>query len=232
MQDINVANGTNPRILFRDRTGTYYAGIKSGGANIVQILNGSSATDYAQLWAERIYPMNGSTANQYFFHDGTRLAASNGFDANGTVFASGAMVSDAISTTTQTSSAAIWVLSSGTTYSLRRNSSSQRYKTNITDVDQVVIDAAKRIKPRHYESTIEDEAGATRLGFIAEEVEAAGLTHAVGYDEDGRPESLDSIALIAALFARIEDLEKRVEALAPAPSVRYDAGVPKSSITD
>ena len=210
VQDINAANGTNPRILFRDKNNTFYAGVKSGAANVIQILNGSSTTDYAQLWAERIYPMNGSTASRYFFDDGTRLASSGGFDANGTIYASGAMVSDAISTTTQTASAAIWVLSSGTTYSLRRNSSSARYKTNIVDADEAVLEAARKIRPRHYESTIEDEAGATRLGFIAEEVEAAGLSHAVGYDAEGRVESLDTTALIAALFVRVNDLEQRL----------------------
>jgi hypothetical protein len=212
-QDINAANGTNPRLLFQDKNGTFFAGVKSGAANVIQILNGSSATDYAQLWAERIYPMNGSTASRYMFDDGTRIAFSSGIDAAGTVICSGAMISDAISTTTQTSSAAIWVLSSGTTYSLRRNSSSARYKTNIEDVDAVVLEAARRIKPRHYESTIADENRATRLGFIAEEVEAAGLTHAVGYDADGRPESLDATALIAALYARVDDLEARLAAL-------------------
>jgi hypothetical protein len=211
-QDMN-SNGTNPRLLFRDRTGTYYAGLKSGAANVVQVLNGTSATDYAQIWAERIYPMNGSTASRYMYDDGTRIAFSSGIDAAGTVVCSGAMISDAISTTTQTSSAAIWVLSSGTTYSLRRNSSSARYKTNIVDADAAVLEAARKIKPRHYESTISDESGATRLGFIAEEVEAAGLTHAVGYDAEGRVESLDSVALIAALFARVNDLEERLKAL-------------------
>jgi hypothetical protein len=232
VQDTNAANGTNPRLLFRDKNGTFYAGLKSGAANVVQVLNGSATTDYAQLWAERIYPMNGSTASRYISDNGTRTEFSAGIETNGSIVTVGSIVNSSISTTTQTASAAIWVLSSGSTYSLRRNSSSQRYKTNITDVDQVVIDAAKRIKPRHYESTIEDEAGATRLGFIAEEVEAAGLTHAVGYDAEGRPESLDSIAMIAALYSRVEDLEKRLEALAPTPSVRYDAGVPNSSVSD
>jgi hypothetical protein len=96
---------------------------------------------------------------------------------------------------------------------LRRNSSSIRYKTNVTNADDNVLESARRVKPRHYESTIADEAGATRLGFIAEEVHDAGLTHAVGYDEEGRPESLDATALIAALWHRVDDLEARLAAL-------------------
>jgi hypothetical protein len=116
-------------------------------------------------------------------------------------------------TTTQTTSAAIWFNTSGTTWELRRNSSSNRYKTNITDADSVVLEAAKKIRPRHYQSTIDSEGDATRLGFIAEEIDAAGLTHAVGYDADGRPETIDPTALIAALYHRVNELEERLAAL-------------------
>jgi hypothetical protein len=105
------------------------------------------------------------------------------------------------------------VLTAGTNYELRRNTSSARYKTNIVDADEAVLEAARKIRPRHYESTIEEEAGVTRLGFIAEEVEAAGLSHAVGYDGEGRVETLDPTALIAALFVRVNDLEARLAAL-------------------
>ena len=116
-------------------------------------------------------------------------------------------------TTTATSNAAIWVVISGTEFRLRRNTSSARYKTNIVDADEVVLEAARKVKPRHYESTIEDEAGATRLGFIAEEVHDAGLTHAVGYDSEGKPETIDSVALIAALWHRVDALESRLAEL-------------------
>ena len=213
VRDSNVANGTNPRILFQDKNGTSYAGVKSGAANIVQILNGSSATDYAYLYAERLYPMNGSTASRYIADDGTRTTVSAGLEVNGTLEMTGSPIINSPTTTTQTASAAIFVLSSGSIYTLRRNSSSARYKTSIVDADAAVLEAARRIKPRHYESTIAEEAGATRLGFIAEEVDAAGLTHAVGYDAEGRPESLDTTALIAALFVRVNDLEARLAAL-------------------
>ena len=120
---------------------------------------------------------------------------------------------DTPATTTATSNAGIWVLVSGTNYQLRRNSSSARYKTNIVDADEVVLEAARRIQPRHYESTIEDENGATRLGFIAEEIHDSGLTHAVGYDAEGKPETIDPVALIAALWHRVNDLEDRLKAL-------------------
>lgn len=216
-QDINAADGTNPRILLRAGSGTYYAGIKSGAAGVVQILSGNTATTYGQLWAARIYPMNGATASRYIFDDGTNTAfsgpiLSGAITSTGTVAANN-YTADTITTTTLTTNAAIWVLTAGTTYNLRRNSSSRRYKTNIVDTDATVLEAARKIKPRHYESTIPDEAGETRLGFIAEEVEATGLTHAVGYNADGQVETLDATALIAALYARVNDLEQRLEAL-------------------
>jgi hypothetical protein len=136
-----------------------------------------------------------------------------GLDTDGSIVTTGSILNDSISTTTATANAAIWVLSSGTAYTLRRNSSSARYKTNIVDADEAVLEAARKIKPRHYESTIADEAGVTRLGFIAEEVLAAGLSHAVDYNAEGQVETIDSTALIAALYARVNDLEERLKAL-------------------
>jgi hypothetical protein len=110
VQDTEAANGTNPRILFRDKSGTTYTGIKSGAANVVQILNGTSATDYAQLWAERIYPMNGSTASRYIYDDGTRTAFSGGIDVNG----SSTLTTATFSSTVISSSAATAFSATGT----------------------------------------------------------------------------------------------------------------------
>ena len=161
--------------------------------------------------------MNGSTASRYIFDNGTQTAFSGPVLAGAGTF-QGAVsadnyTADTITGTTATTNAAIWVNTAGTTYNLRRNTSSARYKTAITDADDAVLTAARQVRPRHYQSTITDENGATRLGFIAEEVHDAGLTHAVGYDEQGRPETLDSTALIAALWHRVNDLEARLAAI-------------------
>jgi hypothetical protein len=184
--------------------------IKSNNASTI-LFTRNDTGNRSGIVVGRIFP--GDQTTRYIEDNGTRIALNSGIDLSGSVVCSGAMTSDAISTTTQTASAAIWVLSSGTTYSLRRNSSSARYKTAITDADEAVLTAARQVRPRHYESTIADENGATRLGFIAEEVHDAGLTHAVGYDAEGRPESLDSTALIAALWHRVNDLESRLAAI-------------------
>ena len=122
---------------------------------------------------------------------------------------------DGPSTTSATTNECVFVLLSGAEYQIRRYTSSSRYKTNIVPADAVVLEAAKKISPKHFESTIDNpqELGQTRLGFIAEEIHEAGLTHAVAYNADGQPESIDSVALIAALWHRVNDLESRLKAL-------------------
>jgi hypothetical protein len=209
--------GSDPRLLFRNSSNTFLGGIQMQGANVFRFFNGDVTNDYAYIYAERFYPMNGTTASRYIFDNGTQTAFSGPILAGAGTFtgvvSGDNFTADTITGTTATTNAAIWVLTAGTTYNLRRNTSSARYKTNIVDADEAVLEAARKIKPRHYESTIEDEAGVTRLGFIAEEVLAAGLSHAVDYNAEGQVETIDSTALIAALYARVNDLEERLKAL-------------------
>lgn len=122
---------------------------------------------------------------------------------------------DGPSTATSLSNQCVFVSIGGGEYQIRRYTSSARYKTNIVPADAVVLEAAKRISPKHFESTVDNpqELGQTRLGFIAEEIHEAGLTHAVAYNAEGQPESIDSVALIAALWHRVNDLESRLKAL-------------------
>jgi hypothetical protein len=183
--------------------------ISGVGVSAVQFTRNDSG-NRANITVARVFP--GTQTTRYIDDDGTYTTVSASLLVGATCQADGFRAT-AIPTTTNTTNAAIWVLNAGTDYTLRRNTSSARYKTNIVDADAAVLEAAKKIKPRHYESTIEDEAGETRLGFIAEEVLATGLSHAVGYDAEGRVETLDTTALIAALFARVNDLEERLAAL-------------------
>jgi len=122
---------------------------------------------------------------------------------------------DGPGTATTLSNQCVFALISGTEYIIRRYTSSARYKTNIVPADAAVLEAARKIVPKHFESTVDnpEELGQTRLGFIAEEIHEAGLTHAVAYNADGQPESIDSVALIAALWHRVNDLEERLKAL-------------------
>jgi hypothetical protein len=183
--------------------------VSAVGASAVQFTR-TDTGNRSNITVARVFP--GSQTTRYIDDDGTYTTTSSSLLVNGTSQADGFRAT-AIPVTTNTTNAAIWFLNGGTDYTLRRNSSSARYKTDIVDADTVVLEAAKKIKPRHYRSTIESENGATRLGFIAEEVLAAGLSHAVGYDGDGLVETIDATALIAALYARVNDLEERLAAL-------------------
>jgi hypothetical protein len=207
---ISIKTGSavnNAVVVFGDgATGGAIRG--GGGVGRLDMLSANQSA-YANVVADRFYP--GGQATRYIDDDGTRNTVSAGLEVVGVIEMTGSPIINSPTATTQTASQAIFVGSNP--YTLRRNSSSARYKTNIVDADAAVLEAAKKIKPRHYESTIEDEAGETRLGFIAEEVLAAGLSHAVGYDAEGRVETLDPTALIAALFARVNDLEERLAAL-------------------
>jgi hypothetical protein len=198
-------------IVFKGGNGGSIRAFNATAGNDSLAIKNTSGSAYGNLVAENYFP--GGQGSRYISDDGTRITMNSGLDIAAGLITTGSITNDSISTTTATANAAIWVLSSGTTYTLRRNSSSARYKTNIVDADAVVLAASRLVHPRHYESTIEEEAGATRLGFIAEEVHDAGLTHAVGYDAEGRPESLDATALIAALWKRVEDLEARLASL-------------------
>ncbi|CAB4152897.1 hypothetical protein UFOVP613_38 [uncultured Caudovirales phage] len=140
-----------------------------------------------------------------------QLTTSSNIVTNAGLFTNGAgLYHDTPTGTTATTNAGIWVLNAGTQYNLRRNTSSARYKTDIVDAGAQVLAASRRIRPRHFTSTIPDEAGATRLGFIAEEILEAGLDHGIGYNSEGLPETLDPVALLAAAFVRIADLEARL----------------------
>jgi hypothetical protein len=169
----------------------------------------------------------GSSGDVNLYRDSsTRLKTDDSFESGGSITANGqviagttlfggALVCDSITTTASSSNEAIWVNIGGTEYALRRFTSSSRYKTNVVPADSIVLEAAKKISPKHFESLIDnpEELGKTRLGFIAEEIHDAGLTHAVGYNAEGEPESIDSVALIAALWHRVNDLEERLKAL-------------------
>jgi hypothetical protein len=122
-------------------------------------------------------------------------------------------------TTTATTNSARWVFTSGSTYALRRDSSTRRVKTNIVEADSAVLVAAKNLRAFHYEALEKDSegnlvpSGKHTLGLIAEEIVDAGLGCAVTYDGEGLPDGYDERVIIAALLHRLNDLEARLAEL-------------------
>lgn len=195
----------------------------SAGNDSLGIYN-TSGSGFAPLVADSFFP--GGQGSFRLDHDGNfdlndSLDVTGGITATTTITATGDITgSDVVAngvfyndqplTSTLTTNGCRFTLISGSLFRLDRITSSRRFKKDIVDAGAEVLEASRRVHARHYTSTIEHEHEGTRLGFIAEELMDAGLDHAVGLDEQGRPDTLDPVALIAALWKRVEDLEARL----------------------
>ena len=103
---------------------------------------------------------------------------------------------------------------------LNRSTSSLKYKTNVNDATHGLVDLLK-LRSVTYKG--KNDGDIIFGGFIAEEVDAAGLNEFVQYAADGSPDALaygnmvslcvkaiqEQQALITALTARIEALENK-----------------------
>lgn len=96
---------------------------------------------------------------------------------------------------------------------MRRVTSSRRYKKNIVDYKQG-LDAIAKLRPVTFEpkDSIGEEhenltPGRQYAGFIAEEVDEAGLKEFVDYGKDGRPEGLFYGHITALLANAIQELK-------------------------
>lgn len=91
---------------------------------------------------------------------------------------------------------------------LVRSSSSLRYKQNIeplrTDFSRILD-----IEPKQYAR--KNSPGVQEIGYIAEELDAAGLTACTVYDAEGRPDDVDYSRLIIYSNEILKDQQKRLE---------------------
>lgn len=122
--------------------------------------------------------------------------------------------------TTTASAANCFIATNGL---IQRSTSSLRYKTDVEDF-HVNTDTVLALQPRVWRDRTEVAEDPTsenwHVGFIAEELDALGLTSFVDYDEVGQPESIAydrlSVALLSvvkAQNARLGDIETRLAAL-------------------
>jgi hypothetical protein len=225
--DLNIGvsdTSTLGAIIFKGGNGGSIRAFSTGAGNDSLAIKTTSGAAYSNLVAESFFP--GGSGSFRLTHDGN-FDLNDSLDVTGNITATGTMVatgditgSDVVSngvfyndqplTSTLTTNGVRFTLISGSLFRLDRITSSARFKTDIVDAGNEVLEASRRVHARHYKSTISHENGGTRLGFIAEELMDAGLDHAVGVDEEGRPDTIDPVALIAALWKRVEDLEARL----------------------
>ncbi len=83
------------------------------------------------------------------------------------------------------------------------------YKKNVINLPS--FSAFDKLRPVQF--AYRDQPDRSRWGFIAEEVAAADPKLADGYDDKGRPRSLDQNAILALTVGALKDLKIRVEAL-------------------
>jgi len=109
---------------------------------------------------------------------------------------------------TTASAANMFVGSNGV---VSRSTSSLRYKENIQSSTKGLAEVLA-LRPVTFTSKNSDD-DKVYGGLIAEEVDAAGLTEFVMYDEQDRPDALHYANMVALAFKAIQDLNAKVEAL-------------------
>lgn len=143
------------------------------------------------------------------------------------------IISTTISESTYSGSANMYVSGGG---GLGRIGSSLRYKTDVEDADDAptVLDVQPKTWVDRSEKKLWDQAQTERerigegplpktfqeaedprryYGAIAEEVHDLGLTHLVGYDEYGRPDTLNYDRFAIALIPEVRKLRDRITEL-------------------
>ena len=111
-----------------------------------------------------------------------------------------------------TSSAVNCFISSDGT--LRRSTSSVRYKKDIADATFGLADVLK-LKPKTFKNNATGEFadGKTYAGFTAEDIHDLGLTEFVQYNEDNEPDALAYGNMVALMAKAIQELNDKVAAL-------------------
>lgn len=125
---------------------------------------------------------------------------------NDGLFNTGVAASSPFNSTTATA-ANLVVQSTG---QLQRSTSSLRYKTDVADYDKG-MEAVNALRPVYYKGI--NDGDKQFAGFIAEEVDAAGLNEFVIYNDNGEPDALAYGNMLAVAVKAIQELNAKVEAL-------------------
>lgn len=200
--------GSGDTFLTSDTSGV---SISAGGGNAV--LQATDATHYAYLGAGTGVPQTSVVA---YADSSFGIAVTS----NGKINLSAANQQIFLTVATTSSAANGYLDTSGRIW---RSTSSARYKQDVEDYAAEPA-AVLKLRPRTWRDKAEVERDpdvTTRyVGYVAEEVEAAGLAELVTYDPDGRPDGLSYDRMLAAYHAlivqqqqTITDLVARVTAL-------------------
>lgn len=92
---------------------------------------------------------------------------------------------------------------------LKASSSSLRYKNTIADYDKGLAEVLQ-LRPVTFKFNGEERLNA---GFIAEEVDALGLSEVMHYDESGQPEGIMYSNMVAILTKALQEASAKIDAL-------------------
>lgn len=169
--------------------GTKHASV-STAMGYASIRAGTEGTDYASFWS--VWLQNGAGA----LSEKLKIAST------------GYMTAPGVYANTSASAANVFVDSSGV---LHRSTSSLNYKEDVRPLGTIDVDL---FQPIRYKSKKRDTDGdRDYLGFIAEDLHAAGLGDVVQYDADGEPDGVMYERIVVVLMAEIQALRQRVAAL-------------------
>ena len=160
-----------------------------------------------------------STVSSSLTVSGGALNANGGMNCNGNLHANGNLYNaNAYTNGPSGSYRAVYVRSDGL---FLQTTSSRRYKQNIQypgDITSPLLDV--NIAKFVYNADVENGVATERVGLIAEDVDEAGVTWLVDYDDQGRPDAIRyelvgvaALQLIQKQAARIDALETRVAVL-------------------
>lgn len=182
--------------------------LKLSGGTLTGILNVTPTSGDAQVkltgqGAGRTYILGSATTGNSYLYDSSLAANVMEFNSSGTP------IFKYTYSVTLAGSANVIVDSAGGLY---RATSSLRYKTDVRSYSNALQDALN-LRPVTYASRSEREAGRRFMGFIAEEVDAAGIKDAVVYDEEGKPDALHYGQMIAIAIGAIQAQQQQIDAL-------------------
>jgi|688.fasta_scaffold28174_3 hypothetical protein len=159
----------------------------AGTARVYVKSSGNAATTYAQWWENSSGSGLGYVRSDGLFNTG--LAAQSPYNA------------------TTATAANVVVDANG---SLLRSTSSARYKTDIQPYTHGLAEVLV-LAPKFYKGI--NDGNKQFAGLIAEDVDAAGLTEFVVYNDSGEPDALAYSNMVALAFKAIQELNAKVEAL-------------------
>ncbi len=122
---------------------------------------------------------------------------------------SGGLVINPNNRTSSGSANCVWASSTGQFY---RSTSSIKYKQNVEDATYGLADVMQ-LRPVTYQGKAAFDGEKRFGGFIAEEVDAIGLTEFVVYDEENKPDSLGYDRMVSLLTAAIQEQQAIITAL-------------------